>query len=330
MERDRPRAPRERRGDDGLHAVTDGAAVRERAAVPSGLERRRVSRSLWQACEALLSSVGDSRAVRRSLDQLRSAFDCDGVALYALGPGGAIEPWCARGLWRGTPGDLRDCISVPLLRGSERVGTLDLRARHGARWRPEQLGLVRTAAGTLGAALGARLELDRLRHQPGRDAVTGFPDARAFHARLTEEAARAHRHGVALAVVQIDLDHFAALNSRYGREVGDRALAEAALVLKLALRESDVIARLGGDGFAVLLPEADSAVARRCAERLCRTLEDHDFSRIGRLTASAGVAASPRDGVDPGELMHAADSALGVAKKSGRRRVACAAAANTH
>ena len=53
------------------------------------------------------------------------------------------KPWCARGRWRGTPGDLRDCISVPLLRGPERVGTLDLRARQGDRWRPEQLGLVR-------------------------------------------------------------------------------------------------------------------------------------------------------------------------------------------
>jgi diguanylate cyclase (GGDEF)-like protein len=330
MERERQRAPRERRGDAHRPDASTDAAVRERAPSPAGIERRRASTSLWQACEALLSAAGDAKALPRALDQLREAFACDGVALHALGPRGVIEPWCARGLWQGTPGDLRDCVSVPLMRGSEQVGTLDLRARAGERWRPEQLGLVRTAAGALGAALGARIELQRLRHQPGRDAITGLPDAHAFHLRLTEEAGRARRHGLALAVVEIDLDHFAALNSRYGRATGDRALAEAALVLKLTLRESDVIARLGGDAFAVMLPEADGAMARRCADRLCRTLEEHRFARVGRLTASAGVAASPRDGIDPAQLMEGADRALSIAKKSGRRRVASAEAAGTH
>ena len=311
MERDRLRAPRERRSDPG--PPTDGGAARERSAppgVPPTLERRRASRSLWQACESLLSVSGDARAVHRALDRLRDAFDCDGVALHSLSPAGTIDPWCARGLWRSAPGDLRDCISVPLMRGAERIGTLDLRARQGQHWRPEQLGLVRTAAGALGAALGARLEMQRLRSQPGRDAITGLPDARAFHTRLTEEATRAHRHGLPLSVVQIDLDHFDALNVRFGREVGDLVLAEAALVLKLTLRESDVLARLGGDGFAAVLPETDGAMARRCADRLCRAIEGHTFARVGRMSSSAGVAASPRDGMDPTERMDGSDRAL--------------------
>jgi len=329
MERERIRGPRERRGDSGAVSGARGGAAPE-AAVPAQGERRRASSSLWSACEALLSAAGDSRALQRALDQLREAFDCDGVALHALSPRGTIEPWCARGRWRTAPGDLRDCISVPLLRGSERVGTLDLRARQGKQWRPEQLGLVRTAAGALGAALGARIELQRLRHQPGRDAITGLADARAFHARLGEEVARARRHGVPLSIVHLDLDHFGPLNQRYGRAIGDQTLEEVALVLKLALRETDVIARLGADAFAVVLPETDAAMGRRCAERLCRAVEEHGFARIGRLSASAGVAACPRDGADAVELMHVADRALAVAKKSGRRRVAGAAAASTH
>jgi diguanylate cyclase (GGDEF)-like protein len=329
MSRDRLRAPRERRGDRGDPPDAAGAS-RAGDAVDAPAERRRISSSLWRACEALLSAAGEPRAVQRALEQLREAFDCDGVALHALGSSGELEPWCARGRWRSAPGDLRDCISVPLLRGAERVGTLDLRARQGQRWKPGQLGLVRTAAGALGAALGARLELERLRHQPGRDALTGLADGRAFHLRLGEEVARARRHGVALSVVQIDLDHFAALNQRYGSEVGDRALEETALVLKLALRESDLLARLGGDGFVALLPETDALMARRCAERLCRALEDHAFARVGRLTASAGVAACPRDGADAAELMHVADRALEVAKKSGRRRVAAAPVTGAH
>ena len=312
-----------RRGD-----ATQAAAAA--AADPHGTaERRRASRSLWMACETLLSA-GEPRALHRALDALRAAFDCDGVALYALAPGGALEPWCARGDWRAAAGDLRGCMSVPLFRGPERVGTLDLRARAGERWRPTQLGLIRTASGALGAALGARLELERLRNQPGRDSVTGLPDARAFHERVGEGLARAQRAGTAIAVVMIDLDHFGALNARHGKTVGDAVLSEAALVLKLGLRESDVIARLGGDAFGVLLDDTDALPALRCAERLRRAVEEHRFARVGHLTLSAGVASSPRDGMEGVELLDAADRALGVAKKSGRRRAVVAPSAHTH
>lgn len=292
-------------------------------------QRRRASRSLWAACEAFLAP-GRPKLMSVALDRLMRAFDCQGIALHLLSPSGTIDPWCARGAWRVRAGDLRDCVSVPLLRGTERVGTLELMAGKGARFRPGQLGLIRTAAGALGAALGARLELERLRRQPGRDAITGLPDARAFHARLTEELARATRHGVPLALVTVDLDHFAALNTRHGADVGDQVLSETALVLKLALRESDVIARLGGDGFGILLPEADQSPALRCADRLRRAIEEHRFARVGRLTASAGVASCPRDGVDAAELLHVAEQALSIAKKSGRRRVMAAEHTHAH
>jgi diguanylate cyclase (GGDEF)-like protein len=268
--------------------------------------------------------------VPQALDQLREAFECESAALYALAPSGRIELWCARGPWNGAPGDLRPCVSVPLLRGPERVGTLDLRGRPGQRLRPAQIGLIRTAAGALGAALGARLELERLRHQPGRDVVTGLSDAKGFHARLKEELVRATRHAVPLAVVTLDLDHFAGLNSRYGREVGDAVLAEAAVLLKLTLRESDVLARVGSDQFAAILPETDLAAGMRCAERLCRALEEHRFPRVSAVSASAGVAASPRHGLELPELMEHMDRALGIAKKSGRRRVAVPEPGRSH
>jgi diguanylate cyclase (GGDEF)-like protein len=293
------------------------------------LRRRRASRSLWAACEALLAAA-EPRALSRALDTLKQAFDCASVALHALGPSGTLEPWCARGPWRAAPGDLRACVSVPLRRGEEQVGTLDLLARSGAAWSPAQLGLIRTAAGALGAALGARLELQRLRNQPGRDAVTGLPDARAFHQRLEAELRRAVRHGLAVGLVLVDLDHFGALNARYGRATGDRVLGEAALVLRLALRDSDLLARAGGDQFAVMLPEADLLPARRCGERLRRALEQHRFARVGRVTASFGVVAAPHCSMDPLELIDGADRALGLAKKSGRRRVGAAPVPVTH
>jgi len=192
------------------------------------------------------------------------------------------------------------------------------------------MGLIRTAAGTLGAALGARLELQRLRHQPGRDPVTGLPDSRAFHARLQAELDRSRRHGCPLGMVMIDLDHFGALHARHGRDAGDKTLMEIALVLRRLLREADTLARLGANRFGVLLPEADVAPAHRCSERLRNALEEHRFPRVGRVSASFGVAASPRSGLEPLELLDAAERALTVAKKAGRRRVQVDEAHHVH
>ena len=317
--------------ETGRGPEPDESAVRAGDGAHAGVgERRRASRSLWAACEALLGGSADPKALERALNSLREAFDADAVALHARAASGQIEPWLACGPWKSAPGDLRDCVSVPLFRGAARVGTLDLRARPGQRWRPAQLGLVRTASGALGAAVGARLELESLRQQPGRDPVTGLPDFQGFHARLAEEAARSRRHGLPLGAVALDLDHFGALNSRYGKTIGDAVLAETALLLKLQVRESDVVARLEGDRFVVILPETDSGAALRCAERLQRSIEEHRFARVGRLSASAGVASGPRDGIEAVELMSQLDQALSVAKKAGRRRVAQPDPAHTH
>ena len=311
-------------------AATGSAAVRASDPRGSGVERRRASHSLWQACEALLSAATDPHALERALADLRTAFDCDAVVLRACGPTGELELWQACGNWAMRPGDLRDCLTVPLLRGSERVGTLELLARRGQCWLPAQLGLVRAASGTLGAALGARFELEQLRCQPGRDPATGLPDARAFQERLGEELARVRMHGAPLAVAVVELDRFPALTKRYGAGVARAVLSEAALVLRLALRETDVLARLPDARFAVLLPETEPIAALRVTERLRRTVEEHRFARAGRLGVSAGVSASPRDGLESVELMNRAERALTLAVKAGHRRVVASESARVH
>lgn len=312
-------APGERKGDSRGEVV-----------VARGGDRRAASGCLWDACEALLASHHDPEALPRALDALKAAFECDGVALHAMDAKGNLEPWCARGSWESAVAELRPCMGVPLFRGRERVGALDLRGRKGQRWRPDQLALVRTASGALGAALGARLELERLKHTPGRDAVTGLPDSKAFQQRLLEEVARAERSGLPVAVVALDLDHFAAIDQKYGRATSDAVLAECALVLKVALREGDQLARLGGDGFGVVLPDCDLAPARRLSERLRHAIEEHRFSRVGHVSVSAGVASAPRDGLEATELLEAAEQALRLAKKGGRRRTASSGPSHTH
>ena len=311
--------PRDRRGD-----AQAGAEVTRRE------DRRAAAGSLWDACEALLGASHDGEAVPRALDQLLESFGCAGVALHAVGVSGQLEPWCARGEWQEAPGDLRECMSMPLFRGRERVGALDLRGHRAQRWSPDQLALVRTAAGAIGAAMGARLELEQLRRQPGRDEVTGLADSATFQGRLLEEVGRAERMGTPVAVVTIDLDHFAGVNTRYGTGTGDALLAECALVLKVALRDGDILGRLGGDEFGVILPDCDLAPARRLAERLRHAIETHRFPRAGHITCSAGVAAAPRDGLDATELLSSAEIALGLAKKAGRRRTAASGPTHTH
>jgi diguanylate cyclase (GGDEF)-like protein len=317
------RGPRERKGDA---RPADGSPAHP----PRLGDRRAASGCLWDACEALLSSTADPAALERALDALLTAFECDGAALHVRDEDGALETWCARGAWERPAGDLREAMCVPLFRGRDRVGALDLLAKPGQRWGPEQRSLVRTASGALGAALGARLELDRYRRQPGRDEDTGLADARAFHQRLVEEMGRAGEAGEPVAIVTLDLDHFAAINERFGQASGDQVLAESAMVLKLALREGDFVARLAGDAFGVLLPDCDLAPARRLAERLRHALEQHRFPRVGVISVSAGVAASPRDGMDPTELMSAAERALGLAKKGGRHRTAASGPSQSH
>jgi diguanylate cyclase (GGDEF)-like protein len=293
-------------------------------------DRRAASGSLWEACEALLSSHADDASLQRALESLRTAFDCDGVALHLATTDGTLQPWASVGAWERSVGDLRPALGVPLFRGEEKVGALDLLAKAGQRWTPQQRALVRTASGALGAALGAHVELERLRRQPGRDEVTGLADARAFQARLIEEMARAEEEGTALGVVLLGLDHFGAVNEKHGERTGDHVLAECALTLKLAVRDGDFLARLEGDVFAVVLPGCDLAPARRLADRLRHTLETHRFPRVGHLTVSAGASSAPIDAMDAHELHAAAERALGLAKKAGRQRTRTSAPASSH
>jgi hypothetical protein len=122
----------------------------------------------------------EPRSLGRALDELVKAFGCEAVALHTLGAGGNLEPWCARGRWRGTPGDLRACLTVPLTRGEDRVGALALRLPFGPELDARQASLIRTAAGALAPRWAPAST--RLRHEPGRDALTGLADGRGFHA----------------------------------------------------------------------------------------------------------------------------------------------------
>ncbi|MCS6862783.1 MAG: diguanylate cyclase [Abditibacteriales bacterium] len=173
-------------------------------------------------------------------------------------------------------------------------------------------------------------ELERL---ATTDPLTGAINRRHFEERLQAECQRAERYKRTLSLLLIDVDHFKEVNDTYGHPMGDCVLREVANVLRASVRSTDVVARCGGDEFAVILLEAekeDGDGARAAAERIRRSVEASPVFTIGqnnpvRVTVSIGVASYPEDAVFPAHLIEAADRALYHAKRNGRNRVVCAA-----
>jgi two-component system cell cycle response regulator len=157
-----------------------------------------------------------------------------------------------------------------------------------------------------------------------RDPLTGLPNRRAFEEDLAREVARAERSGTPLAVVTLDVDRFKAVNDAHGHAAGDAVLRAVAARAEGAIRAGDVLARLGGEEFGILLPGADLARAVDAAERIRSTLAAAPVEAAGRalaVTASFGCAALAR-GEAGDALVARADARLYDAKHAGRNRVA--------
>lgn len=156
------------------------------------------------------------------------------------------------------------------------------------------------------------------------DALTGLPNRRATMQRLQEEVARATRTGRAVALMVMDLDHFKSINDTRGHHVGDLVLRHAAETLGHAKREEDVLGRIGGEEFVLLLSDESAAAALATAERLRALLEqswcEADGQKV-KVTFSGGIAMFPAEGHDWESLFTVADKRLYAAKQAGRNRV---------
>ncbi len=155
------------------------------------------------------------------------------------------------------------------------------------------------------------------------DALTGLHNRRYFHELLSREVARAHRYDRQLALIVFDVDDFKAVNDRIGHLAGDAVLAEVAERVRTVVRSADVPCRIGGDEFAVIMPESSVADAEQLSQRLQATVSIRPIVQAGRLDVSAGVAGL-QQGDDPTGLFERADEALYRAKEDGKGRVVAA------
>ena len=276
------------------------------------------------------------------------APDLDGqvVALSSKGMGPALSPaaigvarWViAHGRELSAP-DLRHdgrasgaagaVIGWPLRCRAQTVAALVMLERRAA----NQVPTIAPAVGQLLSVMleGPALALDnalRLRRSEAlsvTDDLTQLYNSRYLNQVLRREAKRASRSGRPLSLLFMDLDGFKSVNDSHGHQAGSRALVEAAAVIKRCARETDVVARFGGDEFAIILPdtgsEGASQVGERVRERLCAHpfLAGHGLNL--HMTASVGVATLPDVAASAEELVRAADMAMYQVKDSGKNGV---------
>lgn len=142
------------------------------------------------------------------------------------------------------------------------------------------------------------------------DALTGLPNRRAAQTSGSAMIRRAQAASRPIAVVVVDCDQFKTINDKFGHDAGDRALRHVAKALAGSVRSSDVVSRIGGDEFLLLLSDADTAAADRVVERARRALETAAGSEPFPLSLSFGTAVLGRDGANLTELMRAADARM--------------------
>nr|WP_246389871.1 GGDEF domain-containing protein [Halomonas cerina] len=165
-----------------------------------------------------------------------------------------------------------------------------------------------------------------MRHQSRVDALTGLANRRRLQEAAEEAFARRQRHPSPLGLILLDLDHFKTINDAYGHPVGDGVLASFAATLQHQVRRGDIVARMGGEEFAILMPESDLEAGRLLAERIrlaTRAMRLSGQAAGHRLTVSIGVAEAWDDEGFDG-LYRRADQGLYHAKARGRDRIEAA------
>jgi diguanylate cyclase (GGDEF)-like protein len=210
---------------------------------------------------------------------------------------------------------------VPLVADGIIFGTLNVACYHPNAFTPSDFEILREFGKLLGTAV---LRLQNGRRHADYDGVTGVFNHQRFQAQLGQEIERCRQSGLPCALLLVNLDRFRALNETYGHEVGDQVLASVARAIRDSVRDVDIVARFGGEEFAVLLPETGSVALGVVAERIRSAVETrlhalHDSKLAVRTSVSIGGGLWSGGGAEV-DLIAQARAALGRAKCDGRNR----------
>jgi diguanylate cyclase (GGDEF)-like protein len=187
---------------------------------------------------------------------------------------------------------------------------------------------LRTLTDIAATAIQNALQLKRALELSVTDDLTRLYNSRYLNQVLRHETKRTSRSGRPLSLLFIDLDGFKAVNDTHGHLCGSRALVEAAALIRSSARETDVVARFGGDEFALVLPDTGAEGAYAVGERIRDRIAGHAFLAADRLdirlTASVGLATLPDVANSSEELIHAADAAMYRVKRLGKNGIRAA------
>ncbi len=225
----------------------------------------------------------------------------------------------------------QEYICVPILAHGDTVGMMHVifgNAEVGGATLKQDGPFARRCAEHISMAIANVKLRDELRDQSIRDPLTGLYNRRYFMDALQKEMNLSDRKGVGFGLISFDVDKFKSFNDNHGHEAGDEVLGHIGSRLADVFVEDEVPCRVGGEEFAVLLPEADLEQTEIMADRLRQAVEATEVaymgSRLPRVTISCGVAAYPTTSNSPEALLRAADTALYEAKETGRNRVCVA------
>jgi len=215
-------------------------------------------------------------------------------------------------------------VAVPIPGEEGAIGYLTIFTRQAGRtFDEDDVRELETLALGAGPAIENARRFKEARQLADLDALTGLHNRRFFHETLAREVARAHRYTRRLALIVLDLDDFKDINDKIGHLAGDSVLAEAAERIRSVARSADIACRVGGDEFAIVLPESSLEDADQLFRRIQNAVSARPIGQVGKVFLSAGVAKlRPED--DGVTFFERADQALYRAKSAGKGQVVAA------
>jgi diguanylate cyclase (GGDEF)-like protein len=226
----------------------------------------------------------------------------------------ARDPRFARKFDSSTRFETRSILCAPLISRGRTIGVVEIINKLKGRFTQGDLDILLTLVEPCAIAIENAILFQRTEQLTITDDLTKLFNSRYMNLYLGREIKRCKRHGIPLSVIFLDLDGFKGINDQYGHLAGSGTLAEVGGILAEAVRESDILARYGGDEFVVVLPETPPAGALVIAERLRRAIEAHAFLQsqglTARISASFGISSYPDHALTPEGLIQKADQAM--------------------